>query len=202
MKKTQDHYFHKAKKESYAARSIYKLQQIDERRKLLKPGQKVLDLGCCPGSWMQYASTRVGKNGRVIGLDLRPVKVELPDNCTSLVMDVDELDPAALTGDGGLFDVVLSDMAPDTSGIKFVDQTRSMNLCEAAMAVAHRALKPGGSFVMKIFQGPGFQELLAEVRKSFTTVTVEKPASSRKESKEIFIVGRGYRGEVMNDDEL
>ena len=193
MKKLHDAYFEKAKREGYAARSVYKIEEIDRRLRLLRKGMAVLDLGCRPGSWMQYASARVGPLGKVVGIDLHAVSVALPAHCVALQMDATAPDLPTLAARARTFQVVLSDMAPDTSGVKFVDQARSMALCEAAFDLAGQVLAPGGHLVVKIFQGPGFQEFVARVRAAFDAVTIEKPASSRKESKEIYVVGRGRK---------
>ena len=203
MKNRHDHYFRKAKQQDFAARSVYKIEEIDRKHGLIRPGNAVLDLGCRPGSWMQYAARKVGSRGKVVGIDLRSVERALPDNCVVLQMDAERIDLAVLSGHVRRFQVVLSDMAPDTTGVKFVDQVRSMNLCEAALAAARRLLSPGGHFVTKIFQGPGFEEFLKDVRRSFRKVHVVKPKSSRKESKEIYVVGKGYRAqsEAKTDQE-
>jgi 23S rRNA (uridine2552-2'-O)-methyltransferase len=194
MKKLHDPYFHKAKREGYAARSVYKLEEIDRRLRLLRPGQAVLDLGCRPGSWMQFAAARVGPTGRVVGVDLHPIAIALPANAVALQTDAAALDAATLSAYAPAFHVVLSDMAPDTTGVALVDQARSLALCETALAVARRILAPRGALVVKLFQGSGFPEFVGDVRRSFAEVTIEKPAGSRKESKEIYIVGRGFRG--------
>lgn len=198
MKQYQDHYFKRAKAENYPARSVYKLQEMDQKFHLLSPGMKVLDLGAAPGSWTLFAAKRVGQGGRVLALDIQTTDQEFPENVTFLVHDAFEDSPELLALMEPLmpFDFVMSDMAPRTTGHKFTDQARSLELCERARDVALRRLKPGGNFVAKIFEGPdakGFQESL---RPYFDKVRGFKPKSSRAESKETFILGLGFRGEI------
>ena len=197
MKKYRDHYFLKAKQENYPARSVYKLQEIDKRFTLFKPGQKVLDLGAAPGSWTLWAAQKVGVSGRVLGVDLQDTRQAFPANACFLRQDVFSDDPALLEAMEGLapFDVVLSDMAPSTTGIKFTDQVRSLELCERARDLALRWLAPGGSFVAKIFEGPDVKAYTDGLRPLFETVKGFKPKSSRSESKETFVVGLGFRGQ-------
>ena len=189
MKKLRDHYFKKAKKEDYAARSVYKLKEMDERFRLLKKGARVLDLGCAPGSWCQYASERVGAGGLVVGADIQEVTATPGKNVRILQIDALHPDMKLIREHSEKYDVVLSDMAPSTTGIKSVDQDRSMLLAEAALGIAQGVLKPGGHFVTKVFQGPGFEDLVRRMRVLFDRVKIAKPKSSRKESKEIFAVG-------------
>ncbi len=198
MKQYQDHYFKRAKAENYPARSVYKLQELDQKFHLLGPGMKVMDLGAAPGSWTLFAAKKVGQGGRVLALDIQTTDQEFPDNVTFLVHDAFEDSPELLALMEPLmpFDFVMSDMAPRTTGHKFTDQARSLELCERARDVALRRLKPGGNFVAKIFEGPdakGFQDSLREY---FEKVRGFKPKSSRAESKETFIVGLGFRGEM------
>ncbi|WP_300160384.1 RlmE family RNA methyltransferase [Solidesulfovibrio sp.] len=195
MKTYRDHYFKKAKQDNYPARSVYKLEEIEKASRLLFPGAAVLDLGACPGSWTLYAAKRVGPSGRVLGIDLNPAGTAFPGHVTYLTGDM--LDPAPEIGEAfsrlGPFDVVLSDMAPKTTGVKFTDQARSLELCEAALSVARMRLKTGGAFVVKIFQGPDAPAYLQGLRGHFDKVRVAKPKSSRAESKEIFYVATGFR---------
>lgn len=198
MKQYQDHYFKRAKAENYPARSVYKLQELDQKFHLLSPGMKVMDLGAAPGSWTLFAAKKVGQGGRVLALDIQTTDQEFPDNVTFLVHDAFEDSPELLALMEPLmpFDFVMSDMAPRTTGHKFTDQARSLELCERARDVALRRLKVGGNFVAKIFEGPdakGFQDSL---REHFEKVRGFKPKSSRAESKETFIVGLGFRGEM------
>ncbi len=187
----KDKYFKKAKQEGFAARSVYKLQEIDQKFKVLKPGQTVLDLGAAPGSWSQFTSSIIGPRGRILGVDLSPVTVSL-ENATFIQADLRDLKLEDVFREHGFtepFDLVISDMAPNTTGIKSVDQARSMELCELALQVAERFLRPGGTFVCKFFQSGEFGQLRNQIKKSFERVEALKPDSTRSISKEIFLVG-------------
>ena len=184
----QDHYFRRAKKEGFIARSVYKLEEVDRRVRLLRPGQRVLDLGCHPGSWLQYCARAVGKRGLVVGIDTRKISVELPPHVHLVQADVFELSPADLHHFSNEFDAVLSDLAPATTGIRSVDSDRSSLLFQRALALADDLLVPGGHFLGKIFQGPGFDEIVRELKSKFRKVKGIKPRATRKESKEIFLV--------------
>jgi 23S rRNA (uridine2552-2'-O)-methyltransferase len=186
----QDHYSRQAKKDRYPARSVYKLEEIQQKHRLIKKGDKILDLGCSPGSWLLYAAKMTGDKGRVIGIDLKPVKIQSASNIEIINGDVFELDAGSLGSD---FNVVMSDMAPATTGHKAVDAARSAGLCEAALAIAQSVLLPGGAFVCKIFQGPDFNQFVNSVRAGFDKQKIFKPRSSRKASKEIFVIGLGYK---------
>ena len=190
--KWQDHYTRRAKKEKYPARSVYKLQEIQKKHNLIQKGHKVLDLGCSPGSWLIYAARQTGSSGKVVGIDLKPVSIQVPSHVEVLSVDVLNIDPGTL--DKG-FNVVLSDMAPATTGNKTVDAARSINLCESALHIAKTVLVPGGSFVCKVFQGSDFNSFSEEIRTAFKVRKIFKPRSSRKESKEIFIIGLGCKKE-------
>ena len=157
---------------------------------MIRKGDKILDLGCAPGSWLLYAAKLTGEKGRVIGVDLKPVKIQAATNVEIITGDVFALDTGALGND---FNVVMSDMAPATTGHKAVDAARSAGLCEAALAIAQRVLVPGGSFVCKIFQGPDFNQFVESVKAGFEKQKIFKPKSSRKASKEIFIIGLGFK---------
>lgn len=187
----KDKYFKKAKQEGFAARSVYKLQELDQKFKILRPSQTVLDLGASPGSWSQYASQKIGPSGRVLGVDLSPVTVSL-GNAVFIQADLRDLNLESVFAEHGFtppFDVVMSDMAPKTTGIKSVDQARSLELCELALASAQRFLKPGGTFVCKFFHSGEFGQLRAAIKKEFDRVEAMKPDSTRAISKEIFLVG-------------
>jgi 23S rRNA (uridine2552-2'-O)-methyltransferase len=182
----QDHYTRRAQKERYPARSVYKLQEIQQKHSLIKKGHKILDLGCAPGSWLVYAAKLAGAKGRVIGIDLTPVEIQVPPQVQILTADVFSLDVESLDKN---FHVVLSDMAPATTGHKAVDAARSFNLCETALLIAQKVLLPGGHFVCKIFQGDDFKQFQDTVKTAFHRLDIFKPRSSRKASKEIYIIG-------------
>ncbi|MSP73133.1 MAG: methyltransferase domain-containing protein [Myxococcales bacterium] len=196
----QDHFFHRAKREGFAARSIYKLQEIDEKLKLLRRGARVLDLGCAPGSWMQYAAGRVGPSGRVFGIDQRLVTVHLPTNAQSIVGDIFEATHETLLNGGPAYDVVLSDMAPSTSGSRFTDHMRSMDLCHRVIEVAKTVLRPKGSLVCKAFEGEDIPRLAEVFRLNFESLKRVKPKGTRTESVELFFVGVGFRGQAQSQD--
>jgi len=190
QKPWQDHYSQQAKKERFPARSVYKLEEIQKKHRLIKKGDTVLDLGCAPGSWLLYAAKLTGPKGRVIGVDLKPVTIQVSLHIKIISADVFTLDIESLEKD---FNVVLSDMAPATTGHKAVDAARSYNLCETALKIAQSILLPGGSFVCKIFQGPDFNLFLDAVRAGFKGLKIFKPQSSRKASKEIYVIGLGKK---------
>ena len=197
-KKTQrwkDHYSERAKKERYPARSVYKLKEAQKKFRFIKKGDRVLDLGCAPGSWLLYAAELTGKQGWVLGIDVKSLTCQIPPQAETLTADVLTIDRAWLEQQKLLnyFDVVLSDMAPATTGTKMLDATRSHQLCRAALNIAEIALKPGGSFICKIFQGDEFKEFSESVKSRFRKHRIFKPQSSRRESKEIFIVGLGFK---------
>jgi 23S rRNA (uridine2552-2'-O)-methyltransferase len=187
----RDHYARRAQKENYAARSVYKLEEIQKKHAIIKKGNRVLDLGCSPGSWLQFAVQQTGAGGRVVGVDLNPVSARLPENVTTIQADINDLiesrDPALGAG----YHVVLSDMAPSTTGNKHADAVRSFVLCETALDVALWLLLPGGHFVCKIFQGEDFKAFCDRVKARFGRMHIFKPQSSRKGSREIFIIGLG-----------
>jgi 23S rRNA (uridine2552-2'-O)-methyltransferase len=193
MKKVRDHYFKKARKENYPARSVYKLQEVQKKYQVIRKNNTVLDLGCCPGSWSLYAAEIVGSGGRVTGIDLKPVKVK---NRTAKWLEFirgdifSELNVLA----GERVDVVLSDMAPQTSGNKFTDHVKSVELAVRALEICGVSLKSGGNFYCKVFQGEDFPGFVADVKKNFKLVKVVKPKSSRSESREVFVLGMNFRG--------
>lgn len=192
----KDRFFLKAKQEGFAARSVYKLQEIDQKFRVFRGGQTVLDLGASPGSWSQYAVQKIGNGGRLLGVDLSPVNVSLP-NSVFIQADLRDLHLDEVFREHGFappFDVVMSDMAPKTTGIKSADQAKSMELCELALDVAKRFLKPNGTFVCKFFQSGEFGALRAQIKREFDRVEALKPESTRSISKEIFLVGLKKKG--------
>jgi len=189
----QDHYTRQAQKEHYPARSVYKLAEIQKKHRIIIKGDRVLDLGCSPGSWLLYAAEQAGGGGSVLGVDLTPVTIALPANVTVLTADIHDLRASAEQPLGTGYNVVLSDMAPATTGDPFGDAARSLALCEAALAVADGLLLAGGRFVCKIFQGEDFKSFSEQVKARFDRMHIFKPQSSRKASREIFIIGLGKK---------
>ena len=185
----QDHYTRRAKREKYPARSVFKLQEMQRRYKLIRRGDRVLDLGCSPGSWLLYAAALTGGSGRVVGVDLKPTTVELPGQVAIYRADVTAGAKDLIAQIGDNYQVVLSDMAPHTTGQKDVDAARSHRLCLAALQFADTLLRPGGNFVCKIFQGSEFSAFSRAVKERFKTDRIYKPRSSRKASREIYIIG-------------
>lgn len=190
----RDVFHQRAQKAGFRARAVFKLEELDQQFEILHPGDRVLDLGCAPGSWLQYARTRVGPDAPMVGLDRAPIAGGIP-NARIVVGDVHTIAPAELLGELKAFDVVMSDMAPDTSGIRSADQARSEALFERALELAVALLAPGGNFVGKLFQGPDFKKLIEACRARFGAVKTAKPASSRSYSIEQYVVARGFRGQ-------
>jgi 23S rRNA (uridine2552-2'-O)-methyltransferase len=189
-----DHYFRKAREEGFAARSIYKLDELDREFRILRRGDVVVDLGCAPGSWMQYVERKVLPGGRAYGIDLLPAKVSFGPHVRILQGDAFAVTLEALTGTAHgqslpSVDVVLSDMAPNTTGIRAVDQARSMALCERALEVAARLLRPGGNFVVKVLEGGEMKAFVDSCRTVFESVKIKRPKSTRDGSTETFVVG-------------
>ncbi|MBC9072175.1 23S rRNA (uridine(2552)-2'-O)-methyltransferase RlmE [Thauera sp. CAU 1555] len=189
-----DTFVQQAKARGYRSRAAFKLAEIDDRDRLLRPGAVVVDLGAAPGSWSQVAVQRIGAKGRVFALDLLPVEpipgVEfLQGDFTDDA--VAEQFEASLQG--AAVDLVMSDMAPNMSGVPTVDQARSIHLCELALDFAARHLKPGGNIVVKVFQGEGFDELRRQMQEVFRSVQVRKPKASRDRSAEVYLLGTGRK---------
>lgn len=196
MKKYQDQFFKQAKKDNYPARSVYKLKEMDKKFKFLQPGQNILDLGAAPGSWSLYLAEKVGVKGQILAVDLNIPEIIFPDQVSFVQGDVSDQDSEAgiRIRENAPFDLVLSDMAPKTTGIKFTDQARSFILAMEALNLAKRFLRTNGAFVVKILEGRDIQELQKEMRSLFRKVKHFKPKSSRAESKEIFLLGMEFYG--------
>lgn len=202
-----DAYYRRAKQEGYLARSVYKLQEIDRDFHIIHPGDFVLDLGAAPGSWLQYAEERVRQGGgQLVGIDLLPVRMSFGPHVKVLEGDVFETPVEALRPDEAArrgrdperpFDVVLSDMAPNTTGIKSVDQARSMALAERALKLAGRLLAPGGRFVVKVFEGGDFKDFLDDARRLFDEVKVRRPKGTRAGSIETYVIALSRKAERM-----
>ena len=186
--KRPDHFTREAKKRGFPARSVFKLEEIDRRVRLFRRGQRVLDLGAAPGSWAQYAAEKVGPGGKVVAVDLAPLAKTLPANVIFQTGDVLTLPPDTLSSFAP-YDVVLSDMAPSTTGTRESDQARSFELFMRALELAGVLLAPGGSFVGKIFMGPDFSAAKRRVKELFETERAIRPEGTRESSFEIFLIG-------------
>ena len=201
MKEVQDYYFKKAQKEGYPARSVYKLEEANQKYGFLKRGHKVLDIGSYPGSWSLYAAKVVGPQGLVVGVDLQAGKRRAETGRARIEFirgDImQEETVAAIAGFAKEFQVVLSDMAPQTTGNKWADHQHSLTLCRRAFALACQMLAKGGVFYCKVFDGEDCKGFFDEVRARFQKAKIVKPKSSRPESRELFILGLGYDGKVM-----
>ena len=190
-----DPFVKQAQKDGYRSRASYKLKELSDKDKLIKPGMLVIDLGSAPGGWSQVASELVGDHGKLIASDILPMD-PLPD-VDFIQGDFTEeavFEQIMATIDGRPVDVVISDMAPNLSGISSADQAASIYLIELALDMANQVLKPKGSFVAKAFQGEGYEAFVAQVREQFDSVVIRKPDSSRARSREVYVVGRGFKG--------
>lgn len=190
-----DPFVKQAQKDGYRSRASYKLKELSDKDKLIKPGMLVIDLGSAPGGWSQVASELVGDHGKLIASDILPMD-PLPD-VDFIQGDFTEeavFEQIMATIDGRPVDVVISDMAPNLSGISSADQAASIYLIELALDMANQVLKPKGSFVAKAFQGEGYDAFVAQVREQFDSVVIRKPDSSRARSREVYVVGRGFKG--------
>ncbi|OUR93038.1 hypothetical protein A9Q84_21275 [Halobacteriovorax marinus] len=193
--KVKDHYYEKAKKEDFLARSVYKLEEIDKKFKVISKGDVVVDFGYHPGSWSQYTSRKIGPDGKLIGIDIRPLNKKLLTlkNVSLFEKDIFDVDETGQLGADSKFDVVLSDMAPNTTGIRSVDQDRSLNLVEKVFDVLPVFLKENGNLVIKVFDSQQAQKFLKENKNLFKQYDFLKPKSTRSVSKEFFVIGRGYK---------
>jgi 23S rRNA (uridine2552-2'-O)-methyltransferase len=194
-----DYYRKRARVEGFVARAIYKLKEVDEKYHLFKAGQRVLDLGCSPGSWLQYISGRIGPQGMVVGLDANPVEIEVGPPLYYVQGDVTSIDLQMVTAISPVFDVVVSDMAPKTTGMRQVDQQRSLDLAFLAWEWAEKLLRRGGHFLVKVFEGPDTGGLMTLLKASFSSCRPVKPAGSRPASREIYLLGLNRRGAPVGD---
>jgi 23S rRNA (uridine2552-2'-O)-methyltransferase len=190
-----DPYVKKAKIDGYRSRASYKIIEINEKDKIIRPGNTVMDLGSAPGGWSQVVAKLVGESGRVIASDILPM-----DGILGVSFIQGDFTEAAVYDqilsmlNGDKVDAVVSDMSPNLSGVNTTDQYSSIYLVELALDMARNVLKSGGSFCAKVFQGVGYEEYAKDVRKSFDKVIVRKPAASRARSREVYIVGKGFKG--------
>lgn len=190
-----DEYVIKSQKEGYRSRASYKLIEIDDKDRLIKPGNLVVDLGSAPGGWSQVAAQRVGDRGRVVASDILPMDgIAGVDFVLGDFTEEDVFNRILDVIDGAPVDLVISDMAPNMSGMKAVDQPRAMYLAELAYDMAINVLRPGGSFVTKIFMGEGFDQYMKEAKERFDRVLTRKPDSSRARSPEVYMVARKFKG--------
>lgn len=195
----RDPWYRRAKEEGYRSRAAYKLMQIDDKYHVLSKADVVVDLGASPGGWSQVAAERVGDDGRVLAVDLEAVRgleeVEFLQGDLRDGETLNRIEAALREGDGdGQADVVVSDMSPDISGNYATDVARSVHLAEMALEVCHRVLRPGGSFVVKVFEGDLFPDYVAKVKRAFDRVKRTVPEASRNQSSEIYVVGKGFQG--------
>lgn len=189
-----DHYVKQAQRDGYRARASYKLLELNEKDKLIRPGMLVLDLGSAPGSWSQVAAQLVGHNGRVLATDILHMdSLANVDFVQGDFTDETVFHQILSVLDGNKPDLIMSDMAPNLSGIDAADQAASMYLIELALDMARQVLKPKGNFVAKVFQGEGSDQFLKDLRTSFEKVVIRKPAASRPRSREVYVVGKGFK---------
>jgi len=188
-----DEYVKRSQKEGFRSRAAYKLLELQEKDRFIKPGQVVVDLGAAPGGWLQVVVPVVGAKGKVIGLDLLDIDplagVELIQGDFREDAILEQLNRVL---DGRQVDLVISDMAPNVSGVSAVDQPRAMYLCDLALDFCRQALKPGGGMVIKVFQGEGFDEFFRDMKSSFSKVVTRKPKASRPKSREVYLVAGNY----------
>ena len=188
-----DEYVKKAQQEGYRSRAVYKLKEIQDRDRIIQPAMKIVDLGAAPGGWSQYATELLGRKGRIVASDILPID-PLPfvefvqgdfreDDVLQAILDLLGNERA---------DLVISDMAPNMSGVDAVDQPRAIHLCELALDMAQRVLKPNGGFLVKLFQGEGSEAYLKDVKQHFKTVKIRKPAASRPRSREVYVLAQGF----------
>lgn len=189
----RDEFVKRAQAQGFRSRAAYKLLQLQERDKLLKSGQTVIDLGAAPGGWSQIARQIVGAEGRVVALDILPMEpIAGVEFIQGDFREQEPLDQLRELLDGDPVDLVISDMAPNVSGMSAVDQPKAIYLCEIALELAREILKPGGGFVVKVFQGEGFDMYLRDLRSSFTRVLTRKPHASRSKSREVYLVAGNF----------
>ena len=189
-----DEYVKKAQREGYRSRAVYKLDEIQQKDRLIKPGMAMVDLGAAPGSWSQYASGLLGSKGRVVAMDILPME-PLP-GVTFVQGDFredDVLEQLLQALQGQEIDLVMSDIAPNISGMEAVDQPRSMYLAELAVDFSERVVRPGGELLIKVFQGEGFDELVRSLRSHYQKVAIRKPKASRPRSREVYALARGRK---------
>jgi len=194
QEKKREHFYKQAKKDGYRARSAFKLKQIQNKFKILKEGNTIIDLGAAPGGWSQVAKEIVGDKGKVIGIDLLPIQsIEDVTFIEGDMTDDNSINEIKNIMNNRQADTILSDMSPDISGNYSVDQARSIHLCEQAFKTCSEFLRPGGNFVCKVFMGEDFQEFFQKIKKQFQTVKQFSPSASRKTSSEIYVIAKSFK---------
>jgi len=189
-----DEYVKKAQRQGYRSRAVYKLDEIQQKDRIIRPGMAIVDLGAAPGSWSQYASGLLGSKGRVVAMDI--LSMEPLPGVTFVQGDFredDVLEQLLQALQGQEIDLVMSDMAPNISGMEAVDQPRAMYLAELAVDFSERVVRPGGELLIKVFQGEGFDELVRSLRSHYRKVAIRKPKASRPRSREVYALARGRK---------
>ena len=189
QEKWKDHYSNRAREEKWLARSVYKLEEIDRKHGIIRRGFRVLDLGCYPGSWSQYCLKKVGKRGEVVGLDIKAPDRIFAENFRFIKTDILTLEPAWLTREVGKTDAVISDLAPNTTGISLVDTSQSLDLAAKALEIALAVLKERGHFLCKVFEGEDFKAFRDRAAGSFYQIRLLRPTAVRKRSREVYVLG-------------
>lgn len=188
-KRTKDFFYKQAKEKGAVARSFFKIEDLDLKFRLVKPKMRVMDVGAAPGSWIQYLLQKVGDEGFIYALDLNPLNISIPKNVVFEQKNIFDTTPEKIKEQHGMFDLIISDIAPRTTGSDFVDQTKSYDLVEYVRTIAQMVLKKNGNMICKMYQGGETKKFTDDMKKIFNEVKIQKPESSRKESREIFIVG-------------
>lgn len=188
--KKREFYTILAKKQGFPARSVYKLQEIDKKYKIIRKGDKVLDLGCAPGSWLLYISEKIGSKGSVVGIDIEEVKIPEKSNIIFIKKDIFKIKDSDFKDK---FDIVVSDLSPKTSGIKFLDSGKSLELVEKCFEIAKSVLRPKGSFACKVFEGEEGDIFAKSIKQYFNFTKKFKPKAVIKQSKEFYIIAKGFK---------
>lgn len=188
-KRTKDFFYKQAKEKGAVARSFFKIEDLDNKYRLVKTKMRVMDVGAAPGSWVQYLQQKIGDEGFVYAIDLNPLNISIPKNVVFEQKNVFDITPEQIKEQHGMFDLIISDIAPRTTGSDFVDQTKSYNLVEHVRLIAQMVLKKNGNMICKMYQSGDTKTFTEDMKKIFKDVKIQKPESSRKQSREIFIVG-------------